>query len=229
MSSQIVISEPSKSNYTHLETTKSFCFLGREQKERLVRQFADLAYAEYMSGRHTLTNLPTLLTVNVFYALSKNATALGVSIEWLTYEAISPFCREGPGLGPSAVDPTAAFPNGRPESLHPTELQISVPHHPWIDLFPIPKLRDNLLYAIATQETFDEDELCFDMVEISHGEPTEKPALIVWGDPWDPRGWEASLPFLRKWGYLLQGCTEMMEATNYWRERRGEKQILFQV
>ncbi|KAH6887393.1 hypothetical protein B0T10DRAFT_489750 [Thelonectria olida] len=208
---------------------KPFCLLGRKEKQALVRQFAERAYADYLGGTHCLSNLPTILTVNAFYALSRNAAALGVSTEWLTYDAISPFCREGPGLGRFAVEATATFPNGRPESLHPTELQVAVPHHPWIDLFPIPRLRDNLLSAISTQDPLDEDELCFDMLEISDGEATEKAALIVWGDPWDPKGWEVSVPFLRKWGSLLQGCYEMLEATNYWREKRGERRIFFAV
>lgn len=34
--------------------------------------------------------------------------------------------------------------------------------------------------------------------------------------------WEAIVALFRKWGWLLTGCLEILEATNYWRENRGE-------
>lgn len=73
----------------------------------------------------------------------------------------------------------------------------------------------------------DDDDLCFDMAEFDAPRDRESMSLIVWGEPWDPRGWEATVPFLRKWGWLLEGCTELLEGTNYWRTRRGERKLEF--
>lgn len=44
-----------------------------------------------------------------------------------------------------------------PGNLRPTALQCEVLHHPWIDLLPVPKMRDNLILA---EDTYDGAELC---------------------------------------------------------------------
>jgi hypothetical protein len=35
-----------------------------------------------------------------------------------------------------------------------------------------------------------------------------------------------SVPFLRKWGWLVRDCPEIFEGTNYWRGMRGERQLV---
>ena len=79
-------------------------------------------------------------------------------------------------------------------------------------------------------EGFDEDELC---VEVFHPydqcESEEKPALIVWGESGDIRGWEVNVAFLKKWGWLLRGCNELLQSTNAWRMQRGEKTLNFDL
>ena len=83
-------------------------------------------------------------------------------------------------------------------------------------------MRDNILQAVACN-AFDEDDLCYDLVDVDEAGPPQKPSLIIWGDSWDPRAWEVSEGFLRKWSWILEGCEEMLAATNYWRQKRGEK------
>ena len=189
----------------------------------MFRRLTQQAIAEYVSGSLRPGRLPALIQVNVFNALARNAAALCVSEDWLLCEAISPFSLQGPGLGPLAVALTSS--PSCPDSLRPTALQLSVPHHPWIDLLPIPHLRDNIIHAAGVSAVCDEDNLCYDMVEVSS--ESDKASLIVWGEPWDPRGWEASVAFLRKWGGLLKGCPEILEATNYWRQKRGDTRLTF--
>ncbi|KAH7129291.1 hypothetical protein EDB81DRAFT_808981 [Dactylonectria macrodidyma] len=203
------------------------CGLQGQDKQAMIRRFAQQAYSEYMAGAHCLGNLPMLMGVNIFYALSRNATALGVSEEWLLCDGESPYCLQGPGLGEHTLQTSRLPLFDGPQSLRPTKMQLSIAHHPWIDLFPVPRLRDNLLAAISNDDPIDEDELCYDMVEVTDGGVKDKAALIIWGEPWDPRGWEVSELFLKKWGALLEGCWEMLEATNYWREKRGEKRLVF--
>ncbi|OHE92576.1 hypothetical protein CORC01_12155 [Colletotrichum orchidophilum] len=205
------------------EGTANICLLGRQGTPAMLEKFAEEAYADYMLGRPCTDYLTTLVRVNVFHAFVRNARALNFNAEWLTYDSISPFNKIGPGLGPAAATETC------PPNMLPTALQMSVEHHPWIDFFPHARMRDNFLRIVAEhgEDYVDEDEICRDVVDVGAGAGVEHAALIVWGEPWDPRGWEATEPFLRKWGWLLAGCTEMLEGTNYWREKRGLRKLKF--
>ena len=127
-----------------------------------------------------------------------------------------------------------------PPGLMPTRLQGEM-HPAWIDMFPCPKVRDNM---ISRQGQFDEDQLCADLVgELCGPEKIEdwvacdsiteaesrlargRPGVILWSDPWDVRGWELTPEFLRKWSWVLEGCTEIIESTNRWRASRDEGPI----
>jgi hypothetical protein len=88
-------------------------------------------------------------------------------------------------------------------------------------------MRDNLLLA-AAGSGYDEDALCNDLVDF-YEVPHEKTGLIVWRDPWDPSGWEVSETFVRKWSWVLRGCRELLWSTNYWRGRRGEDVLVWEV
>lgn len=110
-----------------------------------------------------------------------------------------------------------------PLSLHPTELQCQIPHHPWIDLLPIPRMRDNLLRA---GDSYDDIELCGDLVGFFNS-PIARTGMVIWGDPWDVDGWEVTEPFLERWGWTIRGCGRLFESTNRWREKRGERPLRF--
>ncbi|GJC87783.1 hypothetical protein ColLi_10621 [Colletotrichum liriopes] len=101
-------------------------------------------------------------------------------------------------------------------------------HHPWIDLFPFPRLRDNVLLGVAAG-LLDDDELCADILEVKDEDLSGRPSLIVWGEPSDWMAWEANEAFFRKWGFLARGCHEILRSTNHWRAKRGEKGIVFYV
>jgi hypothetical protein len=75
---------------------------------------------------------------------------------------------------------------------------------------------------IIAEGTYDADALCLDVLGLFHGyEGRECSGAMVWGDPWDVGNWEVSEGFVGKWGWLLKGCQELVEATNYWRGRSG--------
>jgi hypothetical protein len=80
--------------------------------------------------------------------------------------------------------------------------------------------------------TFDEDELWSDTIGgLFEGFPNseiEQRGVIAWSPPWHFTGWEVSEGFWRKWGRILKGCGEVLEATNRWRER-GEEPLIFEV
>ena len=81
-----------------------------------------------------------------------------------------------------------------PESLQPSDIQLNTIHHPWIDRFPFPKMRDNmiLLTSVINEDEFLEDLLCSASFTITDG-----------GEPWDPAAWKIEPEFAAKWGYLF--------------------------
>ena len=144
-----------------------------------------------------------------------------------------------------------SVPDTVPPNFKPTELQMTVRHNRWIDSVPCPRLRDNLIRACAaegsipyhqslntnttssssspptTEHTLDEDALCTDICGgIYDGlDDCATRGLLVWGDPWVVGNWEVSQGFVEKWGWLLEGCVEMLEATDRWRAGRGEEKM----
>lgn len=186
------------------------------------------AYQGWALNAPRPTQLQFLIRLNVLDALARNAMALNFPVEGLCADHFnSPFTHQGPGPGPG---PVSTVWTGAPQSLAPTVLQRTVRHHPWIDLFPLPRFRDNILLALEA-DFIDEDELCGDLlnVEDAHRSTNAKPSLLVWGEPSDPRGWEASAGFLQKWAWLARGCPELIEGTNHWRTKRGETRVVIEL
>ncbi|KAJ5337135.1 hypothetical protein MYU51_008701 [Penicillium brevicompactum] len=193
------------------------------QRRALLKDFALDALHSYVTNQPNTDQLMRVIQLNTINAMTSNATALKLPVDWLICHSISPFGFTGPTRSTDLVTPSG------PPSLVPTDLQLRTPHHPWIDLFPLARMRDNLLvvthvFQILTED--DEEQLWADLVEWG-GNGTEGAGLIVWGEPSDPRNWEATVPFLKRWGWLLQGCSEILEATNYWRHSRGEGRLRF--
>ena len=184
--------------------------------QALMSRFADHAYASYIQGEPAVSHLPLLVRYNVATALATNAALLGVTEEFYKWEGISPMNKQGPLLGLSFHDQFANW----PATLQPTRLQLLIAHHPWVDCFPWPQLRDNLLKAFQHPDLCDEDELCHDISDYEDAE--KEPMLLIWGSPWDKRSWEVSDEFLKKWAWLLNGCGEVLMSTNHWRAKRGE-------
>jgi hypothetical protein len=133
--------------------------------------------------------------------------------------------RAGPCILP---DPEC--PQDLPQSLMPTELQRTVPHEQWIDIVPHPQWRDNLILASGT---FDEDELWIDCIGgLFEGFPAstiETNGIIAWSQPWHASGWEISEGFIKKWGWLLTDCEEIVDISNGWRRKRGERPLKFPI
>ncbi|KAK3329229.1 hypothetical protein B0H66DRAFT_540474 [Apodospora peruviana] len=126
------------------------------------------------------------------------------------------------------VVPYPAQPELLPPALLPTTLQQMVPHGDWIDLYPCPEGRDRMILAAGQ---FDEDELWADCIGgLYEGFPDdemERRGMLAWSPPWHITGWEMSEGFVRKWGWLLRGLPEPLEATNRWRAERGEEPVAY--
>lgn len=132
--------------------------------------------------------LLTLIQLNVLRALMNNTRTIGWNLDWLdcTIDPLSPWLKLSTQYVPGAH---------YPQALCPTPIQRTISHHPWIDLWPIPRMRHNLLLNAGN---YDEDQLCNDLVEF-RGLMNEQSGLIVWGEPWDIWGWEVS-ETLKNWG-----------------------------
>lgn len=122
------------------------------------------------------------------------------------------------------IDPPSCVP---PELL-PTDLQIATPHDYWIDIFPCPAMRDNL---IRLYRQFDVHDLQRDLAKSLYEGfvDREQRGCMVWGEPWTVHGWEVSTGFVRKWGFLLKGCSDLVASTNRWRESRGEDPLIIEI
>ena len=112
-----------------------------------------------------------------------------------------------------------------PRSLMPGKLQGEVQHDPIIDILPYPRLRHQLVQALAAGE-LDEESFCAEVRE-SGALDTEgyRYGLLCWGCPDDVGAWEMSEQFARRWCFVLQGCERLLESTNLWRLRRSETAI----
>lgn len=122
-------------------------------------------------------------------------------------------------------------PSSPPPSFAPTALQLSTKNYsPWIASIPCARLRDNLILA-EMGERWEEEELCEDICGgLFEGyDDTSRKGLMVWGEPWQVQSWEMTDGFVEKWGWLVRGCTEMVESTNRWRESRGEERLIIEV
>ncbi|KAJ9645532.1 hypothetical protein H2204_001112 [Knufia peltigerae] len=122
-----------------------------------------------------------------------------------------------------------------PPLLEPTVLQRQVPHPPYVDLFPLPGLRDTLILADGM---YDDCELCIDLLGSiadpqvqgyskaeEDGEDARK-GLVVWGEPWRVDSWEVEEGFVKKWGWMLkENCEPLLRSTDKWRELRGDEPL----
>jgi hypothetical protein len=186
----------------------------------MLQRFAEQALASYLRADPCVDHYLKLIQLNTINAFTRNAAALGFRFDWLVCAAISPFGCGGQGRNPVSVTAVAM-----PSNLAPTSLQLTTRHHPWLDLFPIPRMRDNMLTAISVLSPEEEQSLFDDIMESGTGTKDEWGGLFVWGEPCDPQSWEVSIPFLQRWGWLLRGCPEIITSTNRWRRRRGERPI----
>lgn len=83
-----------------------------------------------------------------------------------------------------------------PEALRPTPLQLVLSHRRWIDRFPFPRLRDNL---IVLKDFINLDEFIRDLFSIAGLRFRSESKRATW----DPASWKIEPEFAIKWGYLF--------------------------
>ncbi|KAK2760747.1 hypothetical protein FQN54_001983 [Arachnomyces sp. PD_36] len=104
-----------------------------------------------------------------------------------------------------------------PSQLRPTDLQLSTPHHLYIDLLPSPSLRNRLITAGPTTANVFLQQVC----TFASDSLENRGQLTIWGeDVLNEFSWEFSAEILEQWGgWLLP--REWGERANFWRVQRG--------
>jgi hypothetical protein len=164
-----------------------------------------------MLGCPHIDHLLVLTRANVYRAFLHNLTLLDLVADGICeLDILSPFNQFGPAR-PDIV---------LPSSLLPTPYQRSMLHHPWLDFIPYPRIRDNLVRSLGG---FDKGDFCTDI--LGFWSPGGENMLLVWGEPHDTENWEVTEHFIKRWGWVIQGCPDILRSTNKWRARRGEHPI----
>ena len=107
---------------------------------------------------------------SLFRAMVRNADMLGLD-PFLFYDddALSPWTDSNP----FAI--SAPYTASKPHTLCPTPIQLSTPHHPYLDVIAVPTMRDNMILAGLSDE--QEDDVCKDL---------HRDSFTVWGaQPWN--------------------------------------------
>jgi hypothetical protein len=202
-SSNVVTKFPTEASF-HL------CELADDDRARVLRRLQDRVYSSTTRTPLSSDLLFSITQFNIISALCKNATCLGLTLQLLHLDNPSRF---------NMLQPDASF--ILPPSLQPTRLQREIIHHPWIDLFPVLSIRHMLLQKMGR---YDKAEICRDFFG-ECGAQAGSVGLLVWGEAWDPSSYEISEWFLRKWGWMMEDCSDIIQSTNFWRASRGEKPL----
>jgi hypothetical protein len=131
-----------------------------------------------------------------------------------------------------------------PPPLYPTPAQMTIAHSSWLNMFPHSKFRHNL---IEHEDAFNAYDFCNDLFgemiaggrsfssvwaetpntcdEADDEITSNRRGLIVWGEAWDPEGYEVTPGFVRKWPWVLKGCEDLIVASNRWRAKRSEEPL----
>lgn len=175
-------------------------------------------------------------TICIAAALYTLGTYVGITEEMICADtSLSPFfwpsAESADDMVKAICTVQGMFKTMKPD-LRPNSEQITVKHHPYIDILPFPTLRKNL---ITHQEEIDEDEffqdmftglVCWGGAGIGRKDREDSTGYSSTGTPWDVRSWEARVWFLKKYWTLLGGEDgELVRQSEWWRSIRGEDTV----
>lgn len=197
-------------------------------------------YESWLSGvlASNLLSLPDpklnsirIIQSSFYAAILANSITIGLfNYEVLDEDGLSPYnIDHETGYPPNEVaSARARFAARTPQSLAPSDGQLTFPHHPYLDVIPFGEFRQRAMAALSCiPPLFGEEELCHDF---------DAEGLVCWGSqpadagrrgietevPWDPRSWEPQAWFLKKYWFLVGGLSgEMHTCAKLWADRRG--------
>lgn len=114
---------------------------------------------------------------------------------------------------------------GLPSNMQPTLAQLTVPHHPVLDILPWPQLRSKLICMFALPEAqrphvARDDNAIMNLV---YDMEDEREGFRINGEGLDANDWEVGLAFFKNWWWALDHS--IVAASNGWRQRRGENRL----
>ncbi|KAL6249897.1 hypothetical protein RBB50_003753 [Rhinocladiella similis] len=135
--------------------------------------------------------------------------------------SLSPFPSSTANIGASRS--SAAILYGHlPQNLRPTQAQLSIPHHPAIDLLPWPSVRDRLIHVLAQPPEYRPTGAKSPTALVDFVYDIEDPAegvRVTGSDPYDARNWEVGEKVFRGWWWCFD--REIVTRTNELRRARG--------
>lgn len=132
------------------EVDRLWAELPNKQKTAMLFHKIAQFHASYQLNDPRADHLLSLTRINIYRAFVSNMVTLGITWDWMEEDSISPFSMARPGSELVL-----------PDTLQPTDLQRRNPHHTWVDLFPCPVMRDNLVRA---GNEWDDEKLCDDIM-----------------------------------------------------------------
>ncbi|KAI3318698.1 hypothetical protein HD806DRAFT_309685 [Xylariaceae sp. AK1471] len=109
-----------------------------------------------------------------------------------------------------------------PPVWRPTLSQLSMPHHPIIDLLPWPNVRDRILMLMSLPDEARPPvvagplavvQLAYDLEDAAEG-------IRIWSDnPYEPTSWEIGQVLFERWWFIFD--RQVIDQSNYWRKLRG--------
>jgi hypothetical protein len=109
-----------------------------------------------------------------------------------------------------------------PKCLRPTQSQLMVAHHPFIDFLPWPSVREKLLVIFNLEDHLRPPNAAGPLALVNFAYDVEDGAegLRIWGgDVFDAGCWEVGQTLFERWWFLFD--RDVIENSNRWRRLRG--------
>lgn len=114
-----------------------------------------------------------------------------------------------------------------PPNWRPTSAQITVPHHPLLDLLPWPSARDRIIMILNLPDEARPAHARGAMALFNFAydfEDSAEGARIYGDDPCDGNSWEVGQVLFERWWFLFDRA--IVEGSNRWRALRGAPPLM---
>ena len=132
---------------------------------------------------------------------------------------------------PSPFNTGSATPSDQlPEAWRPTPLQLSVQHHPVIDLLPWPAVRDRILAILTLPDSARPPSAqggVLAMVNLVYDLEDSAEGVRIYGaQPCDAGSWEVGQVLFERWWFLFD--RDIIATSNRWRQLRGAPPLMLE-
>ncbi|GAB1317989.1 BZIP domain-containing protein [Madurella fahalii] len=188
---------------------------------------------------HNITNSSTATEsfADSYYLSVPPLTLLRALVRIATRLKAMPFVWSLTAASPFNIG-TGPDPSQLPLAWHPTSTQITVPHHPVLDLLPWPGVRDRMIGYLSLGDGDGDSngndigeggssadsgtgsrlvDFIYDMEDGAEG-------IRIWGaDPYDEANWEVGQVVFERWWFVFD--KRVVAMSNRWRRQRGAEPL----